>query len=793
MSGEKPPDPPPPPGAVGGVPGVTVNVNSSVSAFSSSTVTTSVAPTMATSEGGTTTTSSSTPAADTSIRMDTTENTGTTPTLASIVNPYAGVEQRLIIFLTKEENSRANYRCNTGEMAKLIFTHLKIPSDNVITFEQGKMNEIWVHTKGINVDDYKVPAQIKVKEGLYTMPMRAFRRPVKVSVDWARYKTPDACIIKLLSHFGEVADGKVYDHFHMEGTPVNKCTEEEKLIKGKPNGNKWVHLFMDRDIPSYGLLEGPDENEDPWRVRIHYGRQPATCARCHQGRRGCKGGANASKCQKKGGKAVDFEDFWNVVIANTVQHDNARGAMTLGNRIRLEGFAKNTKKEDVLEELINGIIHREIAEEDIKWNDKKMTLTINDVTHAEINTAVVQVSGTQWKGRTIWVTPILVPAARKILSRSPDAQETNESLDKDDDAAGQESSDESSTEGTSQTDTTPPVTIHPDAMGGAGPGAVLMSTLRTGKVQRTKSNLSNDDEQRKKDLEILDNHDKWIKKISEDPMWEKDSLGRAVERGLDNNLLKVYNDDVEKETFMKEKERFKEWKEAMLRENKRQAMPRRKILKKQAEANLQRQAEEEKSQEDREREEVEREKEKWEEQRKKGFGKNKKSPRSDSGRESTNNSSGSQSPRNMSRVSASGLSPVPSRSTSPDFIPEYGFHDVTPPSYGQNLLDRLESVMTPNTVPDTPREQGELKQIYPDTPEKTGAEEEMEEEAENDVTSINISEEEDSIEDMLEAYVTNTGKKKDRKRTASQSPQEPGVQTRSRRTKSSKMSGGGAN
>ena len=107
--------------------------------------------------------------------------------------------------------------------------------------------------------------------------------------------------------------------------------------------------------------------------------------------------------------------------------------------------------------------------------------------------------------------------------------------------------------------------------------------------------------------------------------------------------------------------------------------------------------------------------------------------------------------------------------------------------------------MTPNTVPDTPLEQGELKQIYPDTPGETGAEEEVEEEAEgaegaeNDVTSINISEEEDSIEDMVEAYVTNTGKKKDRKRTASQSPQEPGVQTRSRRTKSSKMSGGGAN
>ena len=826
MSGNKPPDPPPPQGAVGGVPPVAVTVNSSASTFSSSTVTMSVTSTMATSEGGSTTTPSSPATA-----MDTTEaGTQSPTTMARIVNPYAGVEQKLIIFLTKEENSRANYRCGTAEMSKLVFTHLKIPSDNVITIEQGKMNEIWVHTKGINVNDYKVPAQIKVKEGVYTMPMRAFRRPVKVSVDWARFKTPDECIIKMLSNFGEVVDGKVYDHFHLEGTAISKCTEEEKLIKGKPNGNKWCHLFMDRDIPSYGLLQGPDANEDPWRVRIHYGRQPTTCARCHQGRRGCRGGANASKCKKNGGKAVDFEDFWNVVIANPVKHGAGKEPEPMGNRMKLEGFAKNTKLEDILNKLVNEIIHRDIADDDIKWNDKRGTLTINDVTHAEINTACAQVSGTQWQGRTIWVTPILVPSARKILARSPDARDTNEDIDVDVDEEELSSDDESDPGKTNQSrQSEPAVIIQPDALGGAGPGAVLMSTLKTGggrignvqvtKVVNTQIDLTDDEqreedrwkrgglvgndwdwhesqrtdlteeEQRKRDRRIIEDHKVWLQKIADDPKWERDSLGREVERTADNSLLRVYHDDAEEETFRRDKERCKIWTAAIRRESKRMegGGSRRKILKKQAEAALQKQAEEEMQQEKEERERVEREKAQWEVQKKRGFGK--KSPRSDSGRSS--------SMSDMSRVSASGVSPMMSSSGSPG----------TPPTYTgvqQQLLARLETVMTPNnTVPDTPVDP-EKRQPMPSTSEdedQQGAEEaegdepegEEQEDDEEDAKSINISEEEDSINEMVNAFVTNTGKKKkNRKRTASQSPKEPGVTTRSRQAKSSKMSGGGS-
>ena len=123
-------------------------------------------------------------------------------------------------------------------------------------------------------------------------------------------------------------------------------------------------------------------------------------------------------------------------------------------------------------------------------------------------------------------------------------------------------------------------------------------------------------------------------------------------------------------------------------------------------------------------------------------------------------------------MSASGVSPTMSSSGSP------GTPQVYTGVQGQNLLARLESVMTPGTapnrIPDTPMEQGELKQVSLTSEEEaTGAEGADGEEAESvdgedheDAKSVDISEEEDNINEMVQTYVTNTGGRKDRKRTA---------------------------
>ena len=75
----------------------------------------------------------------------------TTISFANVVGgEFAGVQKKLTIHLVRDENAKASYKCSSGEISTLVFKTLKIPKDNVITFEQRRMNEIDVHTIGID-------------------------------------------------------------------------------------------------------------------------------------------------------------------------------------------------------------------------------------------------------------------------------------------------------------------------------------------------------------------------------------------------------------------------------------------------------------------------------------------------------------------------------------------------------------------------------------------------------------------------------------------------------------------
>ena len=80
---------------------------------------------------------------------------------------FAGIQKKLTIHLVRDENAKASFKCSPGEISTLVFKTLKIPKDNVITFEQRRMNEIDVHTIGIDPEKYKVAMQIKIKDGLF--------------------------------------------------------------------------------------------------------------------------------------------------------------------------------------------------------------------------------------------------------------------------------------------------------------------------------------------------------------------------------------------------------------------------------------------------------------------------------------------------------------------------------------------------------------------------------------------------------------------------------------------------
>ena len=666
----------------------------------------------------------------------------TTISFANVVGgEFAGVQKKLTIHLVRDENAKASYKCSSGEISTLVFKTLKIPKDNVITFEQRRMNEIDVHTIGIDPEKYKVAVQIKIKDGLYTMPMRAMRRPTKVSVDWVGFLTPDSCFLKLMSYFGEVVDGKVYHHLHLENKPLNKCTEDEKFIKGRPNGNKWAWIYLDRDLPSYGLMEPEDSSkEDPWRVRIHYQRQPETCARCHQGRRGCRGKANAKKCQEKKGPKIDFEDFWRVLIAAPIQQRTGDEVNLMGNKLRLEGFTKKdvTEDKDEVMKLLATFIHRDIPEDEIVWNERRRSVTIKDVTPAEINKAVEKVSGTRHQGRTIFVVPILEPSGRKMLARDPATQDNDgtEGETKSQTASSHESEVEDDAmsvgseekDGSSDEDDSDSEEISPDQLGGAG--NLVFSTLRGERKKKRK-----EDRKKKED------------------------------------------DDKDPAKAQEKRERRKE-------------------LKKAAEDELAKKAAAEKQEELEEAERVKRANEAWELARKKkeeetrfsspkhkGFKNNNKGGgnnavidiANDSGIKSTLSSSASTSISTSPSASASGLSP--------DSSGEGSNSETLGESVAVNLEQRLAAAMGPlatptpphsNQVPDTPMPNSD--QVPNETSETEGEPSDREE--------VSLTDEEASMDAMVQSYQINTGKKAKSKRSASasprtpQSPQSSGVKTR---------------
>ena len=672
------------------------------------------------------------------------QQTSAAVSFANVVGgEFAGIQKKLTIHLVRDENAKASFKCSPGEISTLVFKTLKIPKDNVITFEQRRMNEIDVHTIGIDPEKYKVAMQIKIKDGLYTMPMRAMRRPTKVSVDWVGYLTPDSCFLKLMSYFGEVVDGKVYHHLHLENKPLNKCSEDEKFIKGKPNGNKWAWVYLDRDLPSYGLMEPEDSTkDDPWRVRIHYQRQPETCARCHQGRRGCRGKANAKKCRDKKGPKIDFEDYWRVLIAAPIQQRTGDEVNLTANKLRLEGFTKKdvTEGKEEVMKLLATFIHRDIADDEIVWNEKRRSVIIKDVTPAEINKAVEKVGGTRHQGRTIFVVPMLDPSGRRVLSRDPEAQdnahvegetasqtasgheseEEGDGMEVDvDSQSGDESGSGEGSKSESEGSEAPP-----DQLGGAG--NLLFSTLRGEKKKKRK------EDRKKKEAE------------DKDPAKALDKRNR------------------------------------------------RKELRKAAEEELAKKAAAEKQEELEEAEKLKREKEAWEEARKrreeennftspkhKGFKNNNKNGKNnkaglvsanDSGIKSTLSSSQSTSQSVSPSPSASGLSPTPSDDGSnPETLGD---------SIAVNLEKRLAAAMGPLVTPTPPPS----RQI-PDTP-MPGQDQKEESEASSD-QEVSLTDEEASMDAMVESYQVNTAQKsKKSKRSASASPRTPpsptasGVKTR---------------
>ena len=353
----------------------------------------------------------------------------------------------IINIVLKKTKQGVSYYLGHKEKANLVFFLLKIPRAAVVGIDQSDHRTIQVYCRE-KADRWRVSHSIQIKEGLITLPMRMFKRLTNVRVQWAGVKTSDEEIIEMLRKFGT---------FQQDPPPVKKCTYyetadedkldiQERMMLGLENGDKEVQMFINKHIPSYALL--PKGRK----VRVWYNIQPATCSRCGQGIRGCKGKANAAKCQAAGGKQIPLIEQWKLVTAEAeAEASEAEQASTI-NSIRMEGTNINANEEGIMTMLSPGL-KRTLDKEQMQRSEDGKAWTITGLAPVEIRDILEQVSGTQHAGRTIFVTPILFETPidpppneqsgdPSQVDRSSDAQEKEDGDDEKESDSEMESDDQ---------------------------------------------------------------------------------------------------------------------------------------------------------------------------------------------------------------------------------------------------------------------------------------------------------------------------------------------------------------
>ena len=290
---------------------------------------------------------------------------------------------------------------------------LGVPRDNVIGIDQEDFRTIKVHLN-CAAAPWKIAHSIEVKDGLITLPMRMFRRCTKVLVMNAGVETRPIEVTRMLSHFGHFGSPvQIRELTYFENADVSKLSLEEKMMRGLKTGDFEVEMFITKNIPSFAMLESGK------RVRVKYPAQPATCGRCMQGIRGCKGGANASKCEKKGGEKIDFVNYWSILIApnetaaprvgeqqDEIEARKGEEAVVPNTILRIEGLGKKAGPEWV-RLYLSVCLNRFVEDEQLKQSESKLAWEVSGLSPEEIQSVLQTVSGTHFKGKTVYCVPVV--------------------------------------------------------------------------------------------------------------------------------------------------------------------------------------------------------------------------------------------------------------------------------------------------------------------------------------------------------------------------------------------------
>ena len=336
----------------------------------------------------------------------------------------------LRIVLKKTDKS-ASFFLSDKQKGKLVFQQLDIPKEKVIGIDMEDFRTIRVHMNTW-AEPWKIAYSIQVKDGLVTLPMRMFRRNTKVRIQRAGVGTSKTEITEMLSHFGTIEEDVHWCTYFEDHPHPNTLSEEERMMRGIKNGEATVRMFISKPIPSFGLL--PNGRK----VRVKYNAQPTTCARCHQGIRGCKGNANAAKCERAGGQSVPLAEYWAILTAETEvqREEGVETAEIPGNVLLVEGLGKEAGIDWLKQFLGAGGMTATIESGQLRRSKDKNTWEITGLSPAEIRDALEGCSGTQYKGRTVYCTPVVANGNSLFETQSESGQSEDDDANKENDDNG---------------------------------------------------------------------------------------------------------------------------------------------------------------------------------------------------------------------------------------------------------------------------------------------------------------------------------------------------------------------
>ena len=333
-------------------------------------------------------------------------STGTTKKAAKYADITKKKGDNWLTFHLFREDQSISYNLSKKDRANLLFKRLKIPPQNVKSFEACDFERIRIEFKGdINIEKYKNSEAIAIRPGLKVQPLKEVKRTTRIKICWVEIgEEQDKQILETLKLFGRV-EGNL-EYLTYEVTEEEMADENLSHMKNIRNGERAVEIEIHQPIPSFVKIAGK-------RARIWHRGQNFTCSRCYKSFRSCPGKADRKECKKNNGQERDFEDFWKEISNRVpVKERMEEGDTYKTDTIDICKVPKETSKEDLLKFL--GEEDVEVHPNNLKSTTFPGTWRIINISSSDLMDKIVQrMHGISFRGTRLLFIPIQLPTPMK--------------------------------------------------------------------------------------------------------------------------------------------------------------------------------------------------------------------------------------------------------------------------------------------------------------------------------------------------------------------------------------------